>query len=136
VTRPPWLADEPTPAAARPGATEVRDSVRQLVYRRAGDQCESCGTSVRYGRPRNLHHRRPRAMGGSRAREVHQPSNLLLLCPPCHVLVETHRTKARDAGLLVRQGADPRLVLVTLYDGQQHALDDEGGMEPPMRGAA
>jgi 5-methylcytosine-specific restriction endonuclease McrA len=135
VTRPPWLADEPTIALAPRNSTDVPDSVRQLVYRRADGCCESCGVYVPVGR-RELHHRRPRGIGGTRPELTHRASNLLLLCKACHALVERHRVRARDAGLLVLQGAEPSRVLVTLHDGQQHALDDEGGMEPPMRGAA
>jgi 5-methylcytosine-specific restriction endonuclease McrA len=126
VTRPPWLgAETAAPTAARRNSSDVPDAVRQLVYRRAGNCCESCGTPLRTA-ARHLHHRRPRGMGGTRPELTHRASNLLALCPDCHVLVETYRTQALDAGLLVRQGAHPDRVPVLLHDGGQWLLTDGG----------
>jgi hypothetical protein len=136
MTRPAWLADEPTILPPpRGNAADIPQHVRDLVHARADSRCESCGVFLRPG-GRQLHHRRPRGMGGTKPERAHRASNLLQLCARCHDLVETHRTRAREAGLIVAQGADPALVLVTLRDGQQHALDDEGGIDPPMRGVA
>jgi hypothetical protein len=54
-----------------------------------------------------IHHRRPRGMGGSRDPKTNSPANLILLCPDHHAWVESNRTEALEMGFLVPQGHDP-----------------------------
>ena len=77
---------------------------RELVFLRSGGRCERCGLielAMQY------HHRRPRAMGGSRATDTNGASNCLLLCTGCHRYIESARNTAIDAGWLVPQGKKP-----------------------------
>jgi 5-methylcytosine-specific restriction protein A len=93
---------------ADPGPTVA---VRQAVLTRAGLRCERCGTSVEQG-PRQVHHRKPRGMGGSTEAGINSPANLLLLCPSCHVAVESSRKASFEQGWLVHRDHDPARVPV------------------------
>jgi hypothetical protein len=63
-------------------------------------------------------------MGGTSDPNANQPTNLVLLCKPCHRCVESHRPAARAAGWLVRQGRDPAAVVVQLPAGPVLLTDD------------
>jgi 5-methylcytosine-specific restriction protein A len=76
-----------------------------------------------------LHHRRPRAAGGTRRPETNSPANLILLCLPCHALVESRREWARERGLLVGQSQTPADVPV-LWHGVRVLLCDDGRITP------
>lgn len=65
-----------------------------------------------------VHHRRPRASGGSSAADTNTPANLVLVCVDCHRWAESHRERARADGWLVRQGSDPAAVPVLVYGGR------------------
>lgn len=95
-------------------ATGPPQDVVEAVHERAGWSCEVCTAAVgdRRGTDHHLHHRRPRAAGGSKAPETNLPSNLLLLCPPCHHDIESNREISREMGWLVPQGVDPATVRV------------------------
>lgn len=91
---------------------------RRLVEERAGYCCEVCGVSLHNGTAwtsaYSIHHRRPRAMGGTRDPIANTPANLLLLCGTgtdgCHGRIERERSTAYVYGWLVRQGDDPSRV--------------------------
>jgi 5-methylcytosine-specific restriction protein A len=51
---------------------------------------------------------------------------LVLLCRDCHRWIESHRSAARDAGWLVRQGQDPAAVVVLLPVGPVWLTEDGG----------
>lgn len=131
--RPAWLD------GGRDGEPDTRPSgpspeVRNLVLRRAGHRCESCGESLAPGRW-SAHHRRLSAMGGTRAEVAHSPVNLVALCGTdnqtgCHGLVHRNPQAARDAGLLVRRSADPARVPVQLHDGRRVLLRPDGTYQP------
>lgn len=91
-------------------------ATRDAVYERDAFRCVFCtgGTSLQ------IHHRRPRGMGGSRDPQTNSLANLLLLCEDCHAWVESHREQALELGLLVRQGVDPASVPVWLDGLPQH----------------
>lgn len=103
--------------------------VREAVYARCGDRCEVGVTAecrLRQGwfdavTGRSLHHRRPRRMGGTRALDIHDPSNLLATCGNgtrgCHGWIESHRQVALENGWLLASGADPVARACTLRDG-------------------
>jgi hypothetical protein len=61
----------------------------------------------------NIHHRKPRQMGGSRMAWLNEPENLLMLCGSgttgCHGWIESHRTDGYHFGWLLRTGSLPHL---------------------------
>lgn len=72
-----------------------------------------------------IHHRRPRGMGGSKRVETNSPSNGLAACERCHSHVESHRLEALEHGWVVPQHQDPRIKPV-LVRGFKVYLDDDG----------
>jgi 5-methylcytosine-specific restriction protein A len=95
----------------RGGGTTKKDtgpssSVRSVVTARAQLCCERCGVSVKWA-AHHHHHRRPRQMGGDTRPETNLPSNLLLLCSPCHSAVESSRQISYERGWLVHAEHDP-----------------------------
>lgn len=93
-----------------------------MVYERAGNACEICGV-----RGENVHHRRPRGMGGTKFEGG--PENLMVLCGSgttgCHGWIEGHREEAREQGWLVEQWEHPHRVPVA-YRGTWSLLTMEG----------
>jgi len=88
------------------------------VLARAKNRCEICGHRMGLDRGTlnyNLHHRRPRAMGGSRRSDTNSPANLLALCLDCHSDVESNRALALENGWLLPQTATPSKCAVLLY---------------------
>lgn len=81
--------------------------VRIAVLARAGDRCELCNQYC----SANIHHRRPRGMGGSRSSWMNTAENLLALCGSgtmgCHGYVESNRSRAYESGWLLRSGMFP-----------------------------
>lgn len=75
-----------------------------------------------------MHHRRPRGAGGSKDPITNSPANGILACRPCHLEIESHRTKAFMDGWLLRQSQDPRNVPVRLYQNRWAFLTAEGGI--------
>jgi 5-methylcytosine-specific restriction protein A len=104
----------------------VTPSARQMVHARSRMRCERCQCSLVWAGGQ-VHHRRPRGSGGSRAKDTNRPPNLLHLCVTCHSWIESNREKALALGLLVHQGATPATVPVTLAVGRV-LLDDAGGL--------
>lgn len=115
--------------------TGPASDVVDAVYERAVWSCEICGLGVgpKRGTDHHIHHRRPRAAGGSRREDTNLPSNLLLLCPPCHAGVESRRGESLDAGWLVPQSADPAetAVLITRDRWLYLAVDGTYSLHPP-----
>lgn len=95
------------PVQRPPRKTGPTQETRQAVIARAFSRCERCGT-VGAG---NIHHRKPRGMGGSRDPGINSVCNLMLLCGSgttgCHGWVESHRQDAMAEGWLVPRTADP-----------------------------
>lgn len=108
----------------------------EAVYERAGWLCELCGDPVEpvRGVGHHLHHRRPRASGGSKRPDTNSTANLLLLCPPCHGYVESERAQALECGWLLPQTAVPAGRAVLLHCGSRwRYLTDVGtyAVDPP-----
>lgn len=84
------------------------------VLNRDGCACIRCGrqTVGTRGVDWVIHHRRPRAMGGSHRPDTNEPQNLVGLCTACHEFVESHRADALNMGWLVPQHLDPATVAV------------------------
>lgn len=99
-------------------------AVRELITRRANGACERCGLSAP---AYQIHHRRPRGMGGSTADDTNRPSNALFVCVSCHQEIEANRDDALKYGWLVRQGQDPVGVKV-LRRGEWVTLANDGWM--------
>lgn len=97
--------------------------VRCLIYERSAGRCERCND---WASDCQIHHRRPRGMGGTRRPDTNTTSAGVLLCGSCHRIVESYRAQAYDDGWLVRQSQSPREVPV-LRRGVRVLLDDEGG---------
>lgn len=74
--------------------------VRAIVWHRGEGRCVLCGCS----RGEQIHHRRPRGIGGTRLDWINQPANLVLLCQSCHQHIETNRTVFRERGFLIPMG--------------------------------
>jgi 5-methylcytosine-specific restriction enzyme A len=98
-----------TPMKTRYRNTGPRPDVVDAVYERAQHSCEVCMEAVgdRRVEDHHLHHRRPRAAGGSRRPDTNSPANLLLLCPECHRQIEGNRTISFGMGWLLRQNQNP-----------------------------
>ena len=122
----------PKKSRRKTGAT---DEVRMNVMVRANFRCERCGTSVQ-SIPMSIHHRRPRAMGGTHRPETNYPSNLMALCGTgtsgCHGYLESNRTEAMDYGFIVPQYEIPSNVPVKTYTHGWVYLDDEGSFTTTM----
>lgn len=102
-------------------STKVRDKIKN----RAHGSCEVCGFTIGYSA--QIHHRRPRGMGGSRSEQSGSISNGLFIHPKCHAQIESDRNKAMSMGFLIYQGDDPANVPVRLWYGW-HYLNNDGSV--------
>lgn len=85
----------------------VPETIRTLLFMRAGFRCEVCGSP---GHILDPHHRQPRGMGGVHgAAEVRANDirNFLAVCRPCHDQIDADPDPARLNGWLVPHGTDP-----------------------------
>jgi 5-methylcytosine-specific restriction enzyme A len=98
--------------------------VRQAVLGRDLWVCARCGM----GRDLQIHHRKPRGMGGTKDPAINLPSNLIALCLRCHDWVERNRRDAFALGLLVGQADDPATIPVQTWRGLL-ALAEDGTYE-------
>lgn len=98
-------------------------AVRAEVHARSGMCCERCGSSLVWGGG-EMHHRRPRKMGGSSVPETNLPSNLVDLCSGCHGWVESHPDLAEVDGWHVRPWRNPADVPIRLFTGELVWLSD------------
>lgn len=123
----------------RPRPTGPSSAVVDAVLERAQYACEIAGCAVgdRRGVDYHLHHRRPRRMGGDRRPDTNSPANLLVLCPPHHEDVESHRAEAYAVGWLLRQDDNPAAVAVLVQRDRWVYLTDsaEYVVDPPERAA-
>ena len=103
--------------------TGFSQHIRDIVLARADHHCERCG---HYTNTPQLHHRRPRGMGGSKASDTNGAANALVVCPDCHRWIESWRVEARSQGWLVGQHRRPADCVVWRR-GQWVQLDDQGG---------
>lgn len=98
---------------------------RQLVQGRAFGRCERCVTVELNG---DLHHRRPKGLGGSKAPDRHDVSNLVHVCRGCHTWCHGNPAAAAEAGFIVPRssGRHPLEVPITNLAGETKWLDNEG----------
>lgn len=78
-----------------------------------------------------LHHRRPRGIGGTRDPLINSPANIVNICYPHHALVEQFRVASQERGFLIsRLSALTADQVPLLYrDGRWVLLHDDGGIE-------
>ena len=111
--------------------TGFKKQVRDLVISRADGTCERCG----FAAPAyQIHHRRPRGMGGSTGVGTNRASNALCVCVSCHSAIEANRSDAFKHGWLVLQGQNPCEVRVLRLN--TWVLLDDFGYITPTEGAA
>lgn len=106
-------------------ATGFPPKVRQQIVERSSGRCEVMAKDCTFTATA-IHHRRPRAAGGTRRPDTNLPSNALCACDSCHRRIESLRDDARAAGWLVAQTADPAKIAV-LYRGKKVMLTEAGG---------
>lgn len=104
-------------------------TVRNLVAKRANGFCERCGANT----PTQIHHRRPRGMGGSKHPDTNTAANALAVCLDCHNQIESDRKDAARYGWLVSQGRNSAEVPV-FRRGQWVVLTDSGAVFVPPEG--
>ncbi|QDH85083.1 HNH endonuclease [Gordonia phage Dardanus] len=96
-----------------------------LARERAGGLCERCG----FAECQQIHHRRPRGMGGTRDKSINLLSNLFYVCFPCHRWIEENRTESLELGYLIRKlDPTPATGIPVKYRGVFKTLDNHGGM--------
>jgi 5-methylcytosine-specific restriction protein A len=80
--------------------------VRQTILARSEGYCEvmapGCDLTAT-----DIHHRRPRGMGGTKRSESNLASNSLNCCRKCHLRCEAMRNWARENGFVIWQSDDP-----------------------------
>lgn len=78
----------------------------------------------------DVHHRLPRGAGGANNDPTRWAlSRILGLCRAHHSWVESYRTEAEDAGLLMRHGVDAPAVVPVRYHGEWVLLRDNGSIQ-------
>lgn len=97
---------------------------RDLIHHRAKGRCEKCGMPLPGGLAQ-IHHRRPRGMGGTKRKESGTAANGIYVHLKCHMDIESNRQAAFDNGWLVHQLAEPAVIPIKLWDGW-FLLDDAG----------
>ena len=106
--------------------------VRQTILARSEGYCEvmAAGCTLM---ATEIHHRRPRGMGGTKKPEANLASNGLAACRTCHLRCEAMRNWARENGFVLWQSDNPAEVPVFWrcnWAGGRKALvllDDVGG---------
>lgn len=109
--------------------------VRDLIIARAHGMCEIAAPGcTQFGE--QIHHRRPRGIGGTRRTDTNRAANGLMACAACHSHIESRRAEAIAAGWLVRQHEHPRAIPVKWRKRRFRFLDDHGGFMPPTTESA
>ncbi len=91
------------------------EATRNKIKERADNRCEVCGARILNGG--QIHHRRPRGMGGTRRPDASSPSNGLYVHADCHARIESNRKRAAHLGWLVGWGRQTETAEVRLWDG-------------------
>ena len=102
------------------------EEVRNQIKARSKERCEVC---TAYAFHPQIHHRKPRGMGGSKDPVVGSAANGIWVHPACHSKIESQRSWAFDHGYLVRQSEDPRYIPIKI-GGLWYLLDDQGERKP------
>lgn len=116
--------------------TGFPEGTKALIHARSEGVCELIIPMICTGRAEQVHHRRPRGLGGTRAPEVSAASNGLDVCAACHRYVELNRAVAQTNGWLVSQWASPAEVPVLYRSRVRMLLTDDGGYAVDVEGIA
>lgn len=101
-------------------------AVRRQVEARDGS-CARCDLpGLRVWPAHQVHHRRPRGMGGSQRDNTNSPANLLWLCAVCHAWIERHREQALADGYLIGQHYTDPSAIPVLWHGRYVYLGHDG----------
>lgn len=101
--------------------TGFTTSVRNLILKRDWHRCVICGMRKR---DMQIHHRRPRRMGGSDDALTNTPANGITLCAGCHSYIESHRDMGYVNGWILSQYAIPTLASCRTWRGVVWLLAD------------
>ena len=71
------------------------DEVRKQIKERSKERCEVCGALALHPQ---IHHRRPRGMGGSKDPVTGSAANGIWIHATCHSKIESQRSWAVDLG--------------------------------------
>jgi hypothetical protein len=106
-------------------ADQIPRANRQIVQGRAFGRCERCLTATLCG---DLHHRRPKGLGGSKAADRHDVGNLVYVCRSCHAWCHGNPTDAAETGFIVPRSSGTHFTAVPITNlvGQTRFLDNEG----------
>ena len=107
--------------------TGFSPQVRAVIRERAQNRCEMQVCCRDGGVHWQIHHRRPRGMGGTKRPETNWAACGLGVCADCHRFAESHRELALRNGWLVRQNQTPSQIPV-LYRHKWVLLSDDGGV--------
>ena len=99
---------------------------RDIIIKRAVGRCELCGLPAPVGQ---IHHRRPRGMGGSKDPLAGTAANGILLHLLCHTRIEMNRSESLANGWLIQQGHDPEFVPIKRFGQFVHLLPN-GSISP------
>lgn len=102
------------------------ETTRKQVEARAKGLCEVCGGRVDMAQ---LHHRKPRGMGGTKNPASRSAANALYVHFRCHEWIERNRTEAYSMGYLVHQTEHSTDKPVLLPSGW-FVLTDDGSALP------
>ncbi|NEW42757.1 HNH endonuclease [Nocardia cyriacigeorgica] len=116
-------------------STGPQPQVRLLVAARSGGCCERCACALPIGGG-DVHHRKPRRMGGTSDPQINAPTNLVALCRSCHDWIESHRTRALADGWLIPSTGDPAATPVRSWLHGRVLLTNDGDTIPTAEGAA
>ena len=99
-------------------ANAAWERAKRIVRSRDQERCHKCG---RRNSNLDVHHRKPKQMGGADAKTTYGLANLVSLCRDCHSWVHQHPEEAMSVGLLLSQSAEPDREYITSR-GQRVAL--------------
>jgi 5-methylcytosine-specific restriction protein A len=81
------------------------EKTRKLILARDSGKCLRC-----LGEACDVHHRKPKGMGGADADTEFGPANLVSLCRECHSFCHLNPALAYESGFLVHSGEDPAAI--------------------------
>lgn len=105
--------------------TGFSPATRELIHARSAGLCEIrwCCDGVMMDQ---IHHRRPRGMGGSRRESTNLASNGIAACVDCHAFAESNRALALECGWLIPQAEDCPETVPVLINRRRALLEDDG----------
>lgn len=99
--------------------------VKRVVRSRDNSRCQKCQKNLKTP---DVHHRKPKQMGGSDSGTTYGLANLVSLCRNCHSWAHENPIAAMDLGLLLSQSVEPEEEPV-LVRGRERWFTYLGGVE-------